>query len=59
MDTVKASARFSVAFDKFNSSFIKDIKENRHARVSNDNNNVIITFEDGTTYVYNSADNGI
>ena len=48
---IKDSAQYAAEFDKFNASFIKDIKNNSEAKT--------IVFEDGTTYVYSENDKGI
>ena len=45
---LKDSAQYAAEFDKFNASFIKDIKNNSEANV--DQNAKTIVFEDGTTY---------
>lgn len=57
LNIVKDSAKYSCEFDKFNSSIISDVKSNKHVNVDNDNKTII--FEDGTTYKYNDADDGI
>jgi type II secretory pathway pseudopilin PulG len=54
---IKDSAQYAAEFDKFNASFIKDIKNNSEANV--DQNAKTIVFEDGTTYVYSENDKGI
>ena len=54
---LKDSAQYAAEFDKFNASFIKDIKNNSEANV--DQNAKTIVFEDGTTYVYSENDKGI
>ena len=61
MDYVKDNARYAASFDKFNSYFVKDVKNNSTAAVSEDTEtgNSIITFYDGTTYIYNIADKAI
>lgn len=61
MDVVRNSARYAVAFDNFNSNFVKDVKNNSYATIENDTNNgnIYITFEDGITYTYSSSDSGI
>lgn len=61
LDIVKETARYAASFDKFNSYFVKDVKNNKHVNISSDGStgNLIITFEDGTNYVYNYQDSGI
>lgn len=61
LDIVKKASRYAAAFDKFNSYFVQDVKNNKYVNVEKDNNseNVIITFENGDTYIYNKADEGI
>ena len=39
-------------FNKFNVNFIKSVKSNKKATVTNNNQNVTIVFDDGTTYNY-------
>lgn len=52
---VKESAKHSAQFDSFNSYITVDIKNNKDVVVKNKT----LIFEDGTTYVYNEADEGI
>lgn len=52
---VKESAKYSAQFDSFNSYITVDIKNNKDVVVKNKT----LIFEDGTTYVYNEADEGI
>ena len=52
---VKESAKYSAQFDSFNSYITVDIKNNKDVVVKNET----LIFEDGTTYVYNEADEGI
>ena len=61
MDIVKETSRYASAFDKFNSYFVKDVKNNNNAKIDSDasTGNLIITFEDGTNYIYNDSDDGI
>lgn len=54
---VRDTARYSSEFDKINTSIISDVKSNKHVKTDDENKTII--FEDGTTYKYNSADNGI
>ena len=48
LDTVQSIAKYAASFDKFNSLFVSDVKNNKAAIVSGNT----ITFEDGTTYTY-------
>lgn len=57
LNIVRDSAKYSSEFDKINTSLISDVKANKHVNVDNDNKTII--FEDGTTYKYNDADDGI
>lgn len=61
LDIVKKASRYAASFDKFNSNFVKDVKNNKDANVETDetSGNIIITFENGDTYVYNTTDEGI
>lgn len=52
---VKESAKYSAQFDSFNSYITVDIKNNKDVVVKNKT----LIFQDGTTYVYNEADEGI
>lgn len=54
---VKDSAKYASEFDKFNASFVHDVKENTQVVV--DETNKTITFENGVTYIYNQEDKGI
>lgn len=61
---VKEQGRYAADFDKFNSYFVKDVKLNKDAYVTTDssasiNENLTITFEDGTQYVYNESDSSL
>ena len=57
LNIVRDSAKYACEFDKFNSSFLSDVKSNKHANV--DSSNKTIIFEDGSTYKYNESDEGI
>lgn len=57
LNVVRDSAKYASEFDKINSSLIADVKSNKHVNADNDNKTII--FEDGTTYKYNDADDGI
>lgn len=57
LNIVRDSAKYSCEFDKLNSSLIADVKSNKQVKADNDNKTII--FEDGTTYKYNDADDGI
>lgn len=46
-------------FNKFNVNFIKSVKSNKKATVTNNNQNVTIEFGDGTTYNYINGENSI
>ena len=46
-------------FNKFNVNFIKSVKANKKATVTNNNQNVTIEFGDGTTYNYINGENSI
>ena len=46
-------------FNKFNVNFIKSVKSNKKATVTNNNQNVTIVFDDGTTYNYINGENSI
>ena len=46
-------------FNKFNVNFIKSVKSNKKATVTNNNRNVTIVFDDGTTYNYINGENSI
>ena len=46
-------------FNKFNVNFIKSVKANKKATVTNNNQNVTIVFDDGTTYNYINGENSI
>ena len=46
-------------FNKFNVNFIKSVKSNKKATVTNNNQNVTIEFDDGTTYNYINGENSI
>ena len=61
LDIVRKASRYAASFDKFNSEFVKDVKNNKYASVETDetSGNIIITFESGDTYVYNASDEGI
>lgn len=61
IDIIKDTARYASAFDKFNSYFVHDVKNNSNAKVeeSDDTGNITIIFEDGTTYTYNQNNQGI
>lgn len=61
MDYVKDNSRYAASFDKFNSYFVKDVKNNSTVAVSEDDEtgNPIITFYDGTTYIYSILDKAI
>ena len=55
MDVVRYSAKYAGEFDKFNSAFLEDTKENSSANI----NGNIITFINGTTYKYSEEDSSI
>lgn len=46
-------------FNKFNVNFVKSVKANKNATVTNNNQNVTIEFDDGTTYNYINGENSI
>ena len=46
-------------FNKFNVNFIKSVKSNKKATVTNNNQNVTIVFDDGTTYNYINGEKSI
>lgn len=46
-------------FNKFNVNFVKSVKANKKATVTNNNQNVTIEFGDGTTYNYINGENSI
>lgn len=46
-------------FNKFNVNFVKSVKANKKATVTNNNQNVTIEFDDGTTYNYINGENSI
>ena len=46
-------------FNKFNVNFVKSVKANKKATVTNNNQNVTIVFDDGTTYNYINGENSI
>lgn len=46
-------------FNKFNVNFVKSVKSNKKATVTNNNQNVTIEFDDGTTYNYINGENSI
>lgn len=52
---VKESAQYAAQFDSFNSYITVDAKNNKDVAVKDKT----LIFEDGTTYVYNEADEGI
>ena len=49
----------SEEFNKFNVNFVKSVKANKNATVTNNNQNVTIEFDDGTTYNYINGENSI
>lgn len=49
----------SEEFNKFNVNFVKSVKANKNATVTNNNQNVTIEFGDGTTYNYINGENSI
>ena len=55
LGAVQNVARYAASFDKFNSLFVSDVKDNKEAVVVGNR----ITFEDGTTYTYNQNDKGV
>ena len=57
LDVVRDSAKYAAEFDKLNSSLISDVKANKHVNANGGDKTII--FEDGTTYKYNDADDGI
>lgn len=46
-------------FNKFNVNFVKSVKANKKATITNNNQNVTIEFDDGTTYNYINGENSI
>ena len=46
-------------FNKFNGNFIKSVKSIKQSTVTNNNQNVTIVFDDGTTYNYINGENSI
>ena len=56
---IRDTARYASSFDKFNSYFVEDVKSNKQANIESSGNNMIITFENGSTYVFNDNDNSI
>lgn len=59
MNILKENSRYAAAFDKFNSYFVGDVKNNKHVVTTTDSSNLIITFEDGTNYIYDSKSKDI
>lgn len=57
LSIINNSAQYYAEFDKFNAFFVKDVKNNNHVNIDNENN--LIIFIDGTTYKYNPEDKGI
>ena len=49
----------SEEFNKFNVNFVKTVKENKTVDITNDNDNIIIGFGDGTIYNYISNEKSI
>lgn len=59
IDIIERSSKYASSFDKFNSNFVSDVKNNQHAKIENTDSTTTITFENGTTYIYNAKDKGI
>ena len=45
--------------DRFNTHFVKDVESNNEVNITTTDGQVTIIFEDGTTYTYNSNDEGL
>ena len=60
INIVRESSRYAAEFDKFNTNFVKDVESNNEVSVTTtDGQQVSIVFEDGTTYIYNTSDEGL
>ena len=55
LNIIKEASVNASYFDKFNVSFVNDVKHNKEAKVEGN----LIIFEDGTIYTYNENDNSI
>ncbi len=61
MDIISSDSISSEEFNKFNINFLKDVKENSDAVVSNLNGSVVVTFgsDNKTVYTYKASDKAI
>ncbi|MFR7874552.1 MAG: hypothetical protein ACLU33_04910 [Christensenellales bacterium] len=56
---VRDSSKYATSFDKFNSFFVEDVKNSKNAKIETNDNNITITFDNGSTYFYKDDDGGL
>ena len=59
INIIREASRYAAEFDKFNTHFVKDVESNNEVNITTTDGQVTIIFEDGTTYTYNSHDEGL
>lgn len=59
INIIREASRYAAEFDKFNTHFVKDVESNNEVNITTTDGQVTIIFEDGTTYTYNSYDEGL
>lgn len=59
INIIREASRYAAEFDKFNTHFVKDVESNNEVNITTTDGQVTIIFEDGTTYIYNSYDEGL
>ena len=59
INRIREASRYAAEFDKFNTHFVKDVESNNEVNITTTDGQVTIIFEDGTTYSYNSYDEGL
>lgn len=59
INIIRENSRYAAEFDKFNTHFVKDVESNNEVNITTTDGQVTIIFEDGTTYSYNSYDEGL
>ena len=56
---VRDSYKYATSFDKFNSFFVEDVKNSKNAKIETNDNNITITFDNGSIYFYKDDDGGL
>ena len=59
LDNIDSDSISSEEFNKFNINFVKDVKESKNAKIQNNDNEIIISFESGTNYTYKALEKAI